>query len=314
MKKSYLILLLLLAMVSIALGWSNIYDTTTPLGSSAPAILDDQDRLTKLAVQERLDGSGMHFPKAGGTVDQVDNTDAGKFRYLAFTDENSAETADGGSADAHTPASNEGILDIKDSADDTVRELFFWDEQGNTVQITDNSVLYLAGTYDREINLTHTDNNLFADSLVVKTGGLLGLPIDTTDTTEGNIRYDDTGDSVSFRDASAWVQLAPLIGTAEMKVSSYTGDGGATKAIAGVGFQPDVVFVMPEGVKGTYLKSSSMATTFSKKIEGTGYHNNAIRSLDSDGFTVGDGSGTDGGDNMNTVSEVYHYIVLKTGA
>lgn len=37
-----------------ALGWTYTYDIATPVGTDAPSVLDDRDRETKAAVQERL--------------------------------------------------------------------------------------------------------------------------------------------------------------------------------------------------------------------------------------------------------------------
>lgn len=78
---------------------------------------------------------------------------------------------------------------------------------------------------------------------------------------------------------------------------SYTGDGAATQAIVGVGFQPKIVWVYARadtqynpGFKGTVdaLRAElGYLTAAAAWIWDLDY----IISLDADGFTVGDGSG-----------------------
>lgn len=101
-----------------------------------------------------------------------------------------------------------------------------------------------------------------------------------------------------------------------MAVGTYTGDGNATKAVTGVGFQPRLVMVYAQGSgnDGLAMKASSDATTFSYlpfisggTIEGS--QDDHIRSLDSDGFTVGDGTGSANTVNVNL--RVYTYIAWR---
>ena len=93
--------------------------------------------------------------------------------------------------------------------------------------------------------------------------------------------------------------IAFKAGSSRLKVGSYTGDGGATKAITGVGFSPELVIILPQTNKETTLRSS--ASTDSYTFAGT---SNAswFSSLDSDGFTVG----TD--DRVNKSGITYHYV------
>lgn len=101
-----------------------------------------------------------------------------------------------------------------------------------------------------------------------------------------------------------------------MAVGTYTGDGNATKAVTGVGFQPRFVIIYAQGSTndGLAMKSSSDATTFAylPYVSGglvEGSMDDHIRSLDSDGFTVGDGTGTTNAMNINL--RVYTYIAWR---
>jgi hypothetical protein len=80
---------------------------------------------------------------------------------------------------------------------------------------------------------------------------------------------------------------------------SYVGDGAATQAIAGVGFQPKYVFLYQRGVAEFdatywfYKTNQDALLTFLFTSGGTGfnYRVDYIISLDINGFTVGDGTG-----------------------
>lgn len=92
-------------------------------------------------------------------------------------------------------------------------------------------------------------------------------------------------------------------------VGTYTGDGNATQAVTGVGFQPAVVWAYDQTNNlSAYVKSTSDAGTSAKRWDGNNYDTDNIRSLDADGFTVGDG--TDG-QTMNANTNTYAYIALK---
>jgi len=108
--------------------------------------------------------------------------------------------------------------------------------------------------------------------------------------------------------------LAKSVGVGRFAVGTYTGDGAATQAITGIGFQPIVVIIyqhrdwifradMP-AIKTDQDGAFSMAHD-----GGLGYRwqQDNIISLDADGFTVGDG--TPLGLNMcNVNAYVYTYI------
>ena len=96
----------------------------------------------------------------------------------------------------------------------------------------------------------------------------------------------------------------------KMKGGTYTGNAAATKAITGVGFQPKVLIVYEQVTSKALAIKTSIDTTGSLVIIGNAvnvYANDLIISLDSDGFTVGDGTGS-----ANYVNEAaaYGYVAL----
>lgn len=107
--------------IAYATVFSSIYDTATPLGTDAPSTLDDQDRLTKEAVQERMNVD--HYWPLTGT--QVSDVDVGEHRKATFHEPLGADP---------TTATNKGHVYMKDIAG--VVELFWKDESGNVLQLT----------------------------------------------------------------------------------------------------------------------------------------------------------------------------------
>ncbi len=96
-----------------------------------------------------------------------------------------------------------------------------------------------------------------------------------------------------------------------MKVGVYSGGGAATQAITGVGFQPTALFIFPVDSENSFIRTSTMASTNSKEIATDSFPNDSIRSLDADGFTVGNGTGSN--DNMTrSGTNNFHYLAFKT--
>jgi len=250
------------------------------------------------------------------TGSAVSDADAGKHLQVTFTDQNAAKTADGGSSPSHSVAANEGVLDTKDY--DSTRELAFFDEASNTVQLTDGGTLFLSGTYANEVSFSNTANELYTDSLLCTAAGVLTLPTDTTDATEANLTYVTEGDTLKYKSESAWLTLAASPTAAMIKVGTYTGNADATQDITGVGFEPDVIFIFPgKDTRYSVVKTSDMAATACKLI--TGLANNwitdAITDVIDGGFTVGDGSiagAAPNYDNMNESGTSYFYIAAAS--
>ncbi|MFM7021940.1 MAG: T9SS type A sorting domain-containing protein [Flavobacteriales bacterium] len=85
-------------------------------------------------------------------------------------------------------------------------------------------------------------------------------------------------------------------------VGTYTGNGAASQAITGVGFQPEVILVKGP-TQTAWIATSTMTAGRAKLTTGTsapatGY----IVSIDSDGFTVGSSA------NSNTNGDVYQFV------
>jgi hypothetical protein len=78
----------------------------------------------------------------------------------------------------------------------------------------------------------------------------------------------------------------------QMQTGYYIGDGADNRAITGVGFQPQAIFIKDDtgnGVDGVIWKSSSMTGEISTRLgeAGADLATDAIQSLDSNGFTLG---------------------------
>jgi len=100
-------------------------------------------------------------------------------------------------------------------------------------------------------------------------------------------------------------------GVPKMKTGEYTGDGNATQAITGVGFQPKFLRAYRQVTGNTTAMKTDQDGTYALKDRsgGTGaeYIEDYIISLDADGFTVGD---TGGGEEMNASAVVYTYVAF----
>lgn len=110
---------------------------------------------------------------------------------------------------------------------------------------------------------------------------------------------------------------ALLAGTkaARLALGTYTGNGAATKAVTGVGFQPKFLLIYAATASappyGVWLKMSIDGTK-ARYIASVVYVDDAIISLDSDGFTVGDctGIGSGLGNETNLNGTTYNYLAL----
>jgi len=95
---------------------------------------------------------------------------------------------------------------------------------------------------------------------------------------------------------------------------TYTGDGLATQAIVGVGFQPRFVWIYKEvALHNEFAVKTNQdalnAVVSDRNTVAQTYTTDMIISLDADGFTVGDGTGLANYFNVNLV--VYTYICWR---
>ncbi|MFZ2188032.1 MAG: fibronectin type III domain-containing protein, partial [Candidatus Moraniibacteriota bacterium] len=91
-------------------------------------------------------------------------------------------------------------------------------------------------------------------------------------------------------------------------VGSYTGDGLDDKAISGIGFQPNYVWVKGNISQNGIHRSSSMPDNESQYFAATADLTTGIKSMATDGFTVGTHA------TVNTASTVYRYAAWKATA
>jgi hypothetical protein len=96
----------------------------------------------------------------------------------------------------------------------------------------------------------------------------------------------------------SWVAISKAQGT--ISVSSYTGNGAATRTITGLGYSPEAVMVFGATAVAPTLRLSGMTSGFAFDT-GTGIAN-SVTALGADGFTVGNSTST------NTNGVAYHYV------
>ncbi len=87
---------------------------------------------------------------------------------------------------------------------------------------------------------------------------------------------------------------------------TYTGNGGVSLSVTGVGFEPDLVIVRSATDRSTYLRTSNMPGGYSNNIaEAKDLWFGRIVSLNPDGFTVGFST------TVNASGEEYHFVAMK---
>lgn len=98
-------------------------------------------------------------------------------------------------------------------------------------------------------------------------------------------------------------------GDGDFKVGSYTGNSTDPHGITGVGFQPIAIFVKGDlGRTGCARFDVQPANHASLLFSGADELNTALRSLDADGFTTGNG------DKANNNATTYYYIAFKSSS
>lgn len=92
-----------------------------------------------------------------------------------------------------------------------------------------------------------------------------------------------------------------------LAMGSYVGDGATTKTITGIGFTPDAVIVKRNGASQGLYKTSTMSGATAAQMGASAAITTGIKSLDSDGFSVGNAAGA------NTSAETHFWIAFKSG-
>lgn len=102
----------------------------------------------------------------------------------------------------------------------------------------------------------------------------------------------------------AWEQSSGLL-----KTATYSGDGEATQAITGVGFEPDILWVFDQASTEDEAELVARHSTFSDD-QAMAYwdfdpFSDCVKTLDADGFTVANNA------RVNTAGHTYRYIAFK---
>ncbi len=95
-----------------------------------------------------------------------------------------------------------------------------------------------------------------------------------------------------------WVAFQAAAG--KLKVGSYVGNGADNSSVAGVGFQPEYVIVMPAIAQNTTHRSSAMPGDVTYEFFSL-FFADGVQVLEPDGFQVGTEA------RVNAVGNVYHY-------
>lgn len=89
----------------------------------------------------------------------------------------------------------------------------------------------------------------------------------------------------------------------------YVGNDGATQAITGIGFQPDLLIVKADGAYQGWMVHKDMSAGNAKGLVGTGaLVTGRISTIDADGFTVGTH------DEANKASVEYYFIAFDASS
>jgi hypothetical protein len=296
MKRYYASLVLVGLFASAVLAFTYTYDTTTPAGDDSPSVIDNRIREAKAATQER-ENVDHYWPLTGS---EVSDADAGQHRQVTFQAVQAA------------PADAEMVLHT--ITDGAASELAYDDPAANNVQITKAGALNLTGEYDQELNLSNTGNTVNTDALACTSAGTFKLPFDTVTAVEGQVKYNDTDDTVMFSNADpAWLTL---VSTSTMAVSN-TAYGSATTSSSGlsvdVGFAPDIIIAWNDAgtTNGDLWMWSSTHTTANKNICSGIYEGTNLRISVSSNTITFPYSASGNYPNRNTGSNVMHYFAFN---
>jgi hypothetical protein len=87
----------------------------------------------------------------------------------------------------------------------------------------------------------------------------------------------------------------------------YTGTGGATRVVTGLGFQPEVILVKPASTNAAFITTSTMASGKTKVLDPANIlQSNYITTIGADGFTAGT--------SANTLGRIYYFVAFDDDA
>lgn len=177
-----------------------------------------------------------------------------------------------------------------------------------TINVSD-----LGGTPNLVIIINENGNNGNFKTSAMNSGDSIQLGTDTAPITTGITSFANnqftigTDGSVNQNGTKYHYLVVRDDGSSDFKVGTYTGNGGASQAITGFGFTPNLVINRrgSPSVVGKYDTYRDTGASNSGRFDTAQSLANRINSLDADGFTAG--SDTDANDN--TVP--YYYVGFK---
>ncbi|MCK5619484.1 MAG: DUF11 domain-containing protein, partial [Candidatus Krumholzibacteria bacterium] len=162
------------------------------------------------------------------------------------------------------------------------------------------------GTYTSAAGLWDVGAILVSDSATLHVLAAVDLgTVDQTIVNSATIASANQADP-DTTDNSATASIT--VGPSEMRVASgsYTGDGADDRAIAGIGFEPDVVIVKGDLSESALVRTSTMNGDVSRELgEKSALLPDLIQSLDPDGFTVGTSDG------VNKSGVTYYWTAFR---
>jgi len=240
-----------------------------------------------------------------------------------------------GTGDPTTPAGTGNALNFilyaktKDylTGPTTQAEMFGIDQAGNVIQITKSGKLCLDNARllnntwllarnsgnSADVNLYRLTTNNYLELGTTLAAHPLGPDTshsaDTEYITKG---YADqkvakpsspsAGDVLMYTN-SEWAAQSNI---PRVKTGTYNGDGGASQAITGIGFQPKFLIVYAQYHSGSYHRfwKTDQDGLYAHSNSGD-YQTGIISSLDADGFTVGNVQ------NVNISGRTYTYVAFS---
>ena len=160
---------------------------------------------------------------------------------------------------------------------------------------------------------------------LTSTTGAVRLPSGTTaerpstNLNAGDFRFNTDDNKVEYYDGSNWFQIddegLPAVPSENFNTVIYTGDGGTSRQVTGVGFQVDFVWIKQRNATDNHALFDSVRgvnMSLSSNLQnGTNDRNSqstkGVTSFDSDGFTLGSW------DNVNGNNDTYTGWCFKAG-
>ena len=117
----------------------------------------------------------------------------------------------------------------------------------------------------------------------------------------GQIYFNDDTNTIEFDNGASWVDIGYY--TNRIKAGTFTGDGAASQAITGVGFQATILFIFRLLGGAMHIKTTGLSGINTHKVDDGTITTDGVDSFDVDGFTVSLG--------LNASADVYIYIAMR---